>query len=200
MRTHPSVFPLNPQPPVTLAIRSAFLLVCWLFWVFFLRNFDDSCVSVPSRLAECCFRGRFPHSSQNWEFLAPGTAGDKLSMAAGELSPGHVTSDPVDLDSANPAGLSTGRGSLQYQGNEYTILDESICLVRSSPMDFSLGGPPPQTPWSSGMDGGPLSSRTGPHHPPPPLLVLIRPQGDFGYQARPADTRRDYGPPVPQPS
>ena len=51
------------------------------------------------------------------------------------------------------------------------------------------------------MDGGPLCSRPGPHHPaPPPPLVPIQPHGYLGYQARPADTRRDYGLPVSQPS
>ena len=69
--------------------------------------------------------------------------------------------------------------------------------VHSTPMGLSLGGPPSQTPW---MDGGPLSSRLGPHHPPPPPLVPIQPQGDFSYQAGHADTRRDYSPPVSQPS
>ena len=44
-------------------------------------------------------------------------------MAAGDKSPGHVISDAGNL---HPAGLSTGRGSLQYQGTDYTILDESI--------------------------------------------------------------------------
>ena len=78
-----------------------------------------------------------PHSSQ--EFSAPGTAGEKLSMAACELSPGHVTTDSGDLHSANPTGLSTDRGSLQYQGTEYTILDESIpeqalCLALRDPI------------------------------------------------------------------
>ena len=72
--------------------------------------------------------------------------------------------------------------------------------LSSSPMDLSLGGPPPQTPWSSGLDGGPSSSRLGPHHPPLPVLVPIHSQGDFGYQAGSADARRNYGPPVPQPS
>ena len=69
--------------------------------------------------------------------------------------------------------------------------------VRSSPMDLSVGAPPPQAPQSSGLDGGPSSSRPGPHHPPPPPLVPIRSQGDFGYQAGSAETRRDYGPLVP---
>ena len=67
-----------------------------------------------------------PHSSQNGEFSAPGTAGENSSVAAGELSPGHMTSDIGSLHSANPAGLCTGRGSLQYQGTEYNIIDESI--------------------------------------------------------------------------
>ena len=80
-----------------------------------------------------------PHSSQNQEISAPSTAEEKLSMAAGELSPGHMTSDPGDLHLANPADLSTGRGSLQYQGTEYTILDESapkqaLCLSQGDPI------------------------------------------------------------------
>ena len=33
------------------------------------------------------------YSSQNREFSAPGTAGENLSMAAGDKSPSHVTSD-----------------------------------------------------------------------------------------------------------
>ena len=53
-------------------------------------------------------------------------------------------------------------------------------VVGSSPIDLSVGGPPSQTPWSSAMDGEPLSSRLGPHHPPPPPpLVPIQPQGNF---------------------
>ena len=47
-------------------------------------------------------------------------------------------------------------------------------VVRSSPKILSFGGPPPQTPWSSGMDGEPLFSRPGSHQPPPPPLVPIR--------------------------
>ena len=51
-------------------------------------------------------------------------------MAASDTckSPGHVTSAPGNMHSANPAGLSTctGRGSLQYQGINYNIVDESI--------------------------------------------------------------------------
>ena len=42
-------------------------------------------------------------------------------------------------------------------------------------------------PWSSGMDGRPMSSRLGPHHLPPPPLVPIQPQRDYGYQAEPVD-------------
>ena len=66
-----------------------------------------------------------PHSSQNWENSIPSTAGEKLSMAAGEISPGHVTNVAGDLHSADQAGLSAGRGSLRYQGTDYTILDEA---------------------------------------------------------------------------
>ena len=47
-------------------------------------------------------------------------------MAAGDKLPSHVTSDPGNLHSVNPAGQSTSRGSLQYQGTDYTIIDESI--------------------------------------------------------------------------
>ena len=64
------------------------------------------------------------------EFSAPGTTGENLSMAAGDTgkSPGHVTSAPGNWHSVNPAGRSTctGHGSLQYQGTNYTIVDESI--------------------------------------------------------------------------
>ena len=67
-------------------------------------------------------------------------------------------------------------------------------------MDLSVGGPPSQTPWSLGIDGRPLSSRLGPHHPPPPPLVPIQPQRGYVYHAGPVDTRRGYGPPVSQPS
>ena len=62
-----------------------------------------------------------PHSPQNREFSAPSTAGDNSSMAVG-----HVTSAPGNLHSVNPAGQSTGHGSLQCQGTNYTIVDESI--------------------------------------------------------------------------
>ena len=53
-------------------------------------------------------------------------------MDAGELSPGHLTSDLGDLHLANPAGL-------RYQGTEYTILDESapeqaLCLSQGDPI------------------------------------------------------------------
>ena len=177
-----------------------------------------------------------PHSSQNRENSAPGTACETLSMAAGELSPGHVTSVSGDLQSADQMGLSAGGGPLRHQGTDYTILDESppeqaVCVsqgdpilelvaypealqlvlsrqfgdfaslrfdfsgqpqvvfhsvgqvqpsrqsarapphsvststpqaaaqsqagapsvVYSSPMDLSVGAPPPQTPWSSGL-------------------------------------------------
>ena len=67
-------------------------------------------------------------------------------------------------------------------------------------MDLSVGGPPSHTPWSSGMDGRHLSSSLGPHHPPPRPLIPIQPQRDYGFQAGPVDTRRDYSPPVSQPS
>ena len=180
----------------------------------------------------------------------------------GEISPGHVTDVAGDLHSAGQTGLFAGHGSLQYQGTDYTILDEapseqtlslsqrdsilylvpfpetlqlalsrrfgefaslmfdpsglpqivfrSVGLiqaarqsarlpphsvtagtsqtaarslagapstVRSSPMDLSVGAPPPQAPWSSGLGGGPLSCRPGPHHHPPPPLIRLRSQG-----------------------
>ena len=47
------------------------------------------------------------HSSQNRENSAPGTAGENLSMAAGEISPCHLTSDSGNLQ----AGLSAGCGT-----------------------------------------------------------------------------------------
>ena len=66
-----------------------------------------------------------PHSPQN--FSAPGTAGENSSMAASDTcnSPEHVTSSG-NLHSVNPTGQSTGRGSLQYHGTNYTIIGESI--------------------------------------------------------------------------
>ena len=79
-----------------------------------------------------------PHSSQNWENLAPSTASENMSMATGEISPGHVTNVAGDLHSADQAGLSAGRGSLRYQGTDYTILEKapfkqapSVCLSLS---------------------------------------------------------------------
>ena len=200
------------------------------------------------------------YSSQNREFLAPGTVGENSSMVAGDKSPCHVTSEHGKLHLVNPAGQTTGHGSLQYHGNDYTILDESIpeqafyltqrdpllesfpeafqlvfasrfrdfaflmfdsaglsqvafhsvcpvqpckqhawvpshpmstgmppaaarsqvgapSMVRSSPMDLSVGGPSSQTPWSSGMDGRPMSSRLGLHHPPPPLWFPFNHKG-----------------------
>ena len=58
-------------------------------------------------------------------------------MAAGEISPSHMTSDSGDLHSVDQAGLSASRGSLRYQGTDYTILDESpfeqaLCLSQGS--------------------------------------------------------------------
>ena len=35
--------------------------------------------------------------------------------------------------------------------------------VHSSPMDLPVGAPPPQAPWSSGLDEGPSSTSTGSH-------------------------------------
>ena len=67
-----------------------------------------------------------PHASQNRENSAPGTAGKTLSMAAGDLSSGHVTTVSGDLHSADQAGLSAGHGSLRYQGTDNTILDGSV--------------------------------------------------------------------------
>ena len=60
-------------------------------------------------------------------------------MAACEISPGHVTTDSGVLHSADQAGLSARRGSLRYQGTEYTILDESapkqaLCLSQVDPI------------------------------------------------------------------
>ena len=66
-----------------------------------------------------------PHSSQNRENSAPSTMGENMSMAAGEISPGHLTNVAGDLHSADQAGLSAGSGSLRYQGTDYTILDEA---------------------------------------------------------------------------
>ena len=66
-----------------------------------------------------------PHSSQNRENSAPSTAGENMSMAADGFSPGHVTGVSGDLHSADQASLSAGRGSLWYQGMDYTILDEA---------------------------------------------------------------------------
>ena len=48
-----------------------------------------------------------------------------MSLAAGEISPGHVTNVAGDLHSADQAGLYAGHGSLRYQGTDYTILDEA---------------------------------------------------------------------------
>ena len=42
-----------------------------------------------------------PHSSKNRENLATSTAGQNLSMAAGEISPGHLTAVAGDLHSAD---------------------------------------------------------------------------------------------------
>ena len=44
-----------------------------------------------------------------------------------------------DLHLADQAGLSAGRGSLRYQGTDYTILDESpsekvLCLSQGDPI------------------------------------------------------------------
>ena len=192
-----------------------------------------------------------PHSSQNRENSAPSTVCENMSMAAGEISPVHMTNVAGDLHSADQAGLSAGRSSLWYQGTDYTILDEAPSeqtlslsqgdslldlvpypealqlvlsrqfgefaslrfdpsglpkvvfrsvgpiqvarqsarapphsvsagtlqaasrspagapsAVRSSLMNLSVGAPLPQAPWSSGLGGGPSSSRLGPHHPP----------------------------------
>ena len=67
-----------------------------------------------------------PHSSQNRENSAPSTAGENMSMAAGEILPGHVINLAGDLHSADQAGLSAGRGSLRYKGTDYMILDKSL--------------------------------------------------------------------------
>ena len=113
MCTHPSVFMPNPQPPVTLAIRSAFLLVCWLFLVVSF-GFSMDQLSQSPIAQQAAFSGAdSPHSSQNREFSASGTAGENSSMAASDKSPSHVTSDAGNLHSVNPAG----------QGTDYTIID-----------------------------------------------------------------------------
>ena len=76
---------------------------------------DNSPLAQQSAVSEA----DSPHSSQNRENLAPGTAGGNLSMAAGEISPGHVTSDSGNLHSPDRAAF------LWHQGMDYTILDES---------------------------------------------------------------------------
>ena len=224
-----------------------------------------------------------PHSSQNLENSAPGTAGETLSMATAELSPGLVTSDSRDLHSVDQAGLSAGRSSLWYQGTDYTILDESppkqaLCLSQEDPilelvsypealqlalscrfgdfasLRFEVSGQPqvvfrlvgsvqpsrqsaraPHHSVSSGTPQAAAWSQAGApsmvhsssmdlslgvlplrlHGPrewmgDPRLLdrapitllhlVPICSEGDFGYQAGFADTRRDYSPLVPQSS
>ena len=69
-------------------------------------------------------------------------------------------------------------------------------------MDLSLGVHPPRLHGRRGWMEGLclLDYHLGPYHLPQPPLVPIQQQRDFGYQAGPADTRRDYGPPLPQPS
>ena len=66
-----------------------------------------------------------PYSSLNQEFLAPDTMGEKSSMAVGDKSPGHVTSESGNSHPVNLAG-PTGHSSMQYQGSSYTILDELV--------------------------------------------------------------------------
>ena len=77
------------------------------------------------------------YSSQNRGFSAPGTAGENSSMAVGDNSPGRVTSEPSNLHSVNPAGQTTGRHSLQYQGTDYTILsipEQTFYLTQGDPL------------------------------------------------------------------
>ena len=81
---------------------------------------------------------------------------------------------------ASPHSVSTGTPHAAARNP-----DGAPSKVRSSPMNLSVGAPPPQAPWCSGLDGGPSSFRPGPHLPPPPPLVPIRSQRDFGYQAGP---------------
>ena len=75
-------------------------------------------------------------------------------MAAGEISPGHVTNVAGDLHSADHAGLSAGSGSLRYQDTDYMILDETpseqtLSLSQGDPiLDLA---PYPALQWPSSL-------------------------------------------------
>ena len=118
MCTHPSVFTAPGDAGNSLHVFSC----CWSFLGRFSPDFRWISLLIPSHPAEC----RFPTFFSESGVFAPGTAGENSSKAAGDKSPGHVTSDSGNLHLANPAGQSTGRSSLQYQGTDYTIIDESI--------------------------------------------------------------------------
>ena len=106
---------------------------------------------------------------------------------------------PVQVagQSARAPPHSVRAGTPQAEARSQAGAPSAVC---SSPMDLSAGAPPPQNPWSSGLDGGPSSSRQEPLHRHPPALIRFPSQGDVGAQTRLADTRRGHGPPVFQPS
>ena len=77
------------------------------------------------------------HSLQNRENSVPSTTGENSSMAAGEISPGQLTGAPGDLP-ADQAGLSAGRGTLRYQGTDYTVVHE---VPSEQALSLSQGDP-----------------------------------------------------------
>ena len=69
MHTHQSVFPTNPQPPVTLAICSTFFVVFLSFpWSFSIRFSINQLCKSPLLQQNAVSEADSPFSSQNWEF------------------------------------------------------------------------------------------------------------------------------------
>ena len=96
-----------------------FFVVFWSFSIRFSMDQSGSHFS-PSRVP---FRRPIPHIFLR--IFSPRHRRREFVNCRSK-SPCHVTSEPGNLHSVNLAGQSTGRGSLQYQGTEYTIIDESI--------------------------------------------------------------------------
>ena len=108
-----------------LKISSAFFLFLDIYGLFHHQMVMDFVNCSPLAQQSAVLEADSLHSSQNRKNSAPSTTGENLSMAAGEMLPGHMTSVSGGLHSAVQAGLSARRSSLLYQGTDYTILDEA---------------------------------------------------------------------------